>query len=217
MKYILLFVFFGLIALAILRALIHEGRQPKKKTQPQEPSLGLTEPLVAMAQDPVIETLPEIIQEQLEEMVAEETAAPTLPRPELIVIYLLAESERPYRGYELLQALLTTGLRFSKRGVFYRFEDITGRGNVLFSLISGVEPGTFDLPKMGSFSTPALTLFMQVATVENPARALEILVQTAKDLVEYLGGTICDETRQALTEEKIEQWREILQVEPVDV
>lgn len=130
--------------------------------------------------------------------------------PAVIVMHVIANADHPYRGYELLQAMLTAGLRFGKWNIFHRHKEINGRGPILFSLTSSVEPGTFDLAKISSFSSPGLTLFMRVADVEDPTQTLEKLVSTAQQLAEELGGTVCDEKRQPLTEQKLAVWRKNL-------
>lgn len=133
----------------------------------------------------------------------------TVPN-DVIVIHVLANPGHNYRGYELLQALLAAGLRYGKWGIFHRHEEITGRGPILFSLASSVEPGTFDLAKMGSFSTPGLTLFMRSSNLENAPQAFEKLLTAAQQLAEELGGTACDEQRLPLSSEKIALWRSTL-------
>jgi cell division protein ZipA len=139
------------------------------------------------------------------------TEAETTQQPEIdtdiLVLHLLAETGCTYKGYALLQALLTAGLRYGKWGIFHRHEERTGRGSILFSLASSVEPGTFDLAKMSGFATPALTLFMRISAVKNPTQAFETLLTAAHQLVEELGGTLCDETRNPLSMEKLTLWR----------
>lgn len=129
---------------------------------------------------------------------------------ELITITLRAADNKPYKGYELLQALLTSGLRYSRIGVFHRYNKLINRDEVLFSLMSAVAPGTFELPKMGAFTSPALTLFMQTADVQNPAQTYNMMLATAKELTEILGGSLLDENKVPLTEQKVEDWQERL-------
>lgn len=129
---------------------------------------------------------------------------------DVIVLNLVAHPEAPYRGYELLQALLAVGLRYGKWGIFHRHAELTGKGPTLFSLASSVEPGVFDLAKMGSFSTPGLTLFMRISSVENPLSVFEKVLAAAQHLTQELGGTVCDEKRIPLSVEKVAVWREQL-------
>src|SRR3990167_6942283 len=67
--------------------------------------------------------------------------------PDYISLHVMAPREYPYNGYELLQALLTNGLRYGDRNIFHRHETKTGRGRVLFSLASVNKPGTFELDR----------------------------------------------------------------------
>ncbi len=125
---------------------------------------------------------------------------------EVLTITLRAVEGRPYKGYELLQALLTSGLRYSRTGVFHRYQQLINRDEVLFSLISAVAPGTFELPKMGAFSSPALTLFMQTADLQNPVQTYNMMLNTAKELTDMLGGQLLDENKIPLTAEKVATW-----------
>ncbi|MGB6976706.1 MAG: cell division protein ZipA [Gammaproteobacteria bacterium] len=143
------------------------------------------------------------------------------PRPlfnvsprEFIVLMLMAKPEVPYTGYELLQVLLAAGLRFGKMNVFHRHEKISGQGEILFSLASAVEPGIFELNRMGSFSCPGLTLFLRLSNFQKGNKdllqAFDLMIETARQLVEDLGGEVCDEQRQPLTDEKMNDWRSYL-------
>lgn len=130
--------------------------------------------------------------------------APSKPRKnEVITLTLRAAENKPYKGYELLQALLISGLRYSRTGVFHRYQQLINRDEVLFSLMSAVAPGTFELPKMGAFSSPALTLFMQTADLQNPAQTYIMMLNTAKELTDILGGHLLDEHKMLLTAETV--------------
>lgn len=129
---------------------------------------------------------------------------------DLIVININANVEHPYSGYELLQAILASGMRYGRMNIFHRYEDANGRGTLLFSLASAVKPGIFELTKMGSFSTPGLTLFLRVSALKLPLTAFETLLETAQQLVDDLGGELLDEQRLPLSEEKITEWRNVL-------
>ncbi len=127
---------------------------------------------------------------------------------DLVVLHLVARADSPYRGYELLQAMLAVGLRYGKWNIFHRHAELTGRGPILFSVTSSIEPGTFDLAKMGNFSTAGLTLFMRTSNLENPQEALDILGATVQQLIHELGGAVCDEKHVPLSPEKLASLRE---------
>lgn len=126
---------------------------------------------------------------------------------DLIALMLRSHPDRLYAGYELLQALLSAGLRFGKMNIFHRYEQLNSSGRLLFSLASAAEPGTFEIPKMGGFSCPGLMLFMRVSTQRDLSATFELLIDTAKQLVDDLGGEIWDDQRQPLSDEKIAAWR----------
>lgn len=228
MTYILLIALIAIIVYHVIR--MRQLHPPQTRRRPQEPALNMTEPApephesaLYVEEEPTVSAVRIIrpASSLSSTTTAPAEAAPFAAQPEqqpalsaasneLIILHLYAESTRPYQGYELLQALLTAGLRYGKKGIFHRFEEITGRGHILFSLASIAKPGTFDLPKMGSFSTPGLLLFLQVSEVKKPVQALDMLLATAKELTEDLGGAIYDEQRRPLTQEKIVHWRQQL-------
>ncbi len=132
----------------------------------------------------------------------------TLFPQDLIIFNLLANKDRPYVGYELLQALLAAGLRFGKMQIFHRYQQLNGGGPIIFSMASIVEPGTFELSKMGGFVCPGLVMFLRVSQQHNLVESFELMLDTAHQLVDDLGGEICDERRQVLTDEQITEIRD---------
>lgn len=208
MSYIILLALLALIALSVYRA-----SQQKARLRPrnQEPTLGLSAEYTS-TEHPETNTPPRL--EDLDEGVGPVRYASTpksaaTSTPHLIILNLFADPDKPYRGYELLQALLSCGLRYGKQGIFHRQEQIVG-GAVLFSVASAVEPGIFDLPKISSFSTPGLTLFTEISKVSKPAEVFSLMLKTAQDLTRHLGGTILDANRQPLNSEKITAWQDAL-------
>ncbi len=139
---------------------------------------------------------------------AEPKAAPqpvAPPNNGLIMFYLTAPKGQSYLGYELLQSLLSCGLRYGEMNIFHRHEQRTGRGAILFSLAAATQAGTFDLSTMGGFTTRGLVMYMKVDKLKDPQRAFELMVETAFQLVEELGGAVLDANQQRLTKESITQ------------
>lgn len=118
--------------------------------------------------------------------------SPAMPAP-IITMHLKATKDRPYGGYELLQALLSNGLRFGGRQIFHYYRSSKQvEQDIVFSCASMVKPGTFDLAKMGGFSTPGLVFFLETQYADNPRKAFELLLNTIDGMVEDLGGTVFD-------------------------
>jgi len=126
---------------------------------------------------------------------------------QLIVMHLIASQNRPYGGYELLQALLANGFRYGKMNIFHRHKQKNGEGNILFSLASATEPGTFDIHDMGNCTCQGLTLFMNATDHKNPTSVFEIMLDVARQLLDDLGGEIRDERHLLLDQSVIERWR----------
>jgi len=159
----------------------------RTKTQPENDALGINAP---------------------EKEVAEETNV-SKPRElgELIILHIVAPPNRSYKGYELLQALLSAGLRFGEKKIFHRHETKNGRGPILFSLASMEKPGTFDMQKMGAYECKGLIMFMELNSQVDQQLAFDVMFETLKQLVEDLGGEVWDEQRQRLTIEKVAEWK----------
>lgn len=128
----------------------------------------------------------------------------------IIVLYLMAPDNCVYAGYELLQALLSAGLRYGKQRIFHRHTHKDGRGDVLFHCASATEPGIFDLTKMGAFTSKGLCLFFSAASVEDPLMTFDHLLETIDQLVEDMGGQVLDGQRQLFTKERMVNLRQKL-------
>lgn len=131
--------------------------------------------------------------------------------PDLISINLLAEADRPYSGYELLQALLSCGMRFGAMHIFHRHEKKTGIGDIYFSLACCTPEGTFDLSKIGGFSCNGLVLFMKPKTLQDPVKVFEMLLETADQLITDLGGKVLNTRQQLLKKEDVLELHQKLQ------
>ncbi|OGT43753.1 MAG: hypothetical protein A3F13_08430 [Gammaproteobacteria bacterium RIFCSPHIGHO2_12_FULL_40_19] len=126
----------------------------------------------------------------------------------VVVLYLMAPEGCVYAGYELLQALLSAGMRYGKKRIFNRHEHKDGRGAVLFHCASSVPPGTFDLAQMGSFSCKGLCLFFSCSDVEEPLSTFDSLLETIDQLVEDIGGQVFDEKRALFTKDRMVKYRQ---------
>lgn len=126
-----------------------------------------------------------------------------------IAVRLMAAKGSAYVGYELMQALLSAGLRYGSRNIFHYYEEDETDEKILFSLASAVEPGTFELSQMGSITCPGLTLFMEYSNNNqtNPLNILTLMLDTARQLCEDLGGQLLNDNLKPLTEHDVKKWR----------
>jgi len=129
------------------------------------------------------------------------------PQAPINVIHVLSKQHRQFSAYELMQALSNTHMIFGEMDIFHRHQEENGEGEVLFSLASATEPGTFDMQKMRNVICKGLILLMTVSGHEENIDDFELMLTTAMQLAEDLDGDICDDKRQPLTTAKIESCR----------
>lgn len=128
-----------------------------------------------------------------------------------VALHVMAPQGQPFGGYELLQALLNAGLEYREDRLFHHSQQHDPRRLSLFSVANAVHPGVFDLENMGAVRSPGLLLIMQPALCEHPVMGcFEVFLSTARHLAEELGGVLCDERRQPLTEKTIDHMRQLL-------
>ncbi|HKU14125.1 MAG TPA: cell division protein ZipA C-terminal FtsZ-binding domain-containing protein [Steroidobacteraceae bacterium] len=143
------------------------------------------------------------------------SAAPTLssseaPQPRRverrkILSVRLAAAPQRVEGVKLLEALQAESLEHGKYNIFHRLHS---DGGIIFSVASMVEPGTFDLEKMGETLYPGITMFSQLPAPVPGMHALNELIACARRLQANLGGTLQDERGVPLTVHRIERMRQ---------
>lgn len=151
-------------------------------------------------------------QRDLFESVPARVPAPPDPSlPPLIQFSVVAAQAGTFAGDDLLEAFAETGLEFGRMDIFHRYAEHTDE--VLFSVASLVNPGTFPIADMAHFSTPGVVLFMQPDQMdpELVSEAFEDMVDTCRQLALRLRGEQWDERRQRLSADKIDLLRSRLQ------
>jgi cell division protein ZipA len=81
---------------------------------------------------------------------------------DVYVINITARDGSYIYGRDLKHALRILGFRFGEMDIYHRHLEMDGQGDVLFSLINMIKPGTFDPSKMDRLMTPGVSLFMQL-------------------------------------------------------
>jgi cell division protein ZipA len=117
----------------------------------------------------------------------------------------LAMAPQRIEGAKLLESLLAESLQHGKYNIFHRLH---GDGSIVFSVASMVEPGAFDLEKMGETLYPGMTMFTQLPGPVPGMHALNELIACARRLQANLGGTLQDERGVPLTVHRIERMRQ---------
>lgn len=128
----------------------------------------------------------------------------------IIIINILAQPDKLFLGYELLQALLSVGMRFGEMNIFHRYEEGHDKSRVLFSLASATEPGVFDIQKMGATTCKGLCLFMPLTGRLQDDDVLSVMLDTVEQLASDLDGIVTDQFRKPLTPKTIAAYREMI-------
>jgi len=140
---------------------------------------------------------------------AEPSAAELNPSPqEVLIINVLSKDEGGFRGPDLLQILLACDLRFGKMNIFHRYEKANGCGQVQFSVANLMEPGTFSLDDIDSFSTRGVAFFLALPGPEAAIRAFDYMVETAQAVVRNLNAELRDEAHSVMTAQTLEHCRQ---------
>ncbi len=135
---------------------------------------------------------------------AEANAGPS----EVLVINVMAKDGYAFAGDDLLQVLITAGLKFGEMNIFHQRVGADKKGPVLFSVANVLNPGTFDLNTMENFSTLGVSFFLALPTVMNNLEAFEKMLAVAQQVKNNLGGELKDDNRNVMTSQTIEHYRQ---------
>ncbi len=128
-----------------------------------------------------------------------------------VAFYLLADKALPYQGYDLLQALLSSGLRFGSKQIFHYYENRKISGREIFSCASIEKPGTFDIKHMGGTTCKGLVLFLKIQQASKQSLSdFEFLLDTLHTLHDILGGEVCDQSGSPVTKKMLNATREFI-------
>ena len=116
-------------------------------------------------------------------------------------VNVVAEAGKDFNGRAIAQAATQEGMHFGAMNIYHMKNDKAHGCRHLFSMANLYQPGAFDPEALDSFSTPGLTLFMTVPCVNEPSRAFENMVRTAKGLCHTLGGSLTDQDQQPLSDD----------------
>lgn len=134
-------------------------------------------------------------------------AADTQPS-EVLVVNVMARGGLSFAGDDLLQVLITAGLKFGEMNIFHHHLDSNTKGAVLYSVANVLNPGTFDLNNMSDFSTLGVSFFLALPTSINNLDAFETMLSVAQQIKGGLDGELRDDERNLMTAQTIEHYRQ---------
>lgn len=127
--------------------------------------------------------------------------------PTVVQLNVVAAENEYFSGTALMDAFSHAGLRYGDMGIFHHYDE---DHNILFSVASIVEPGTFPINNMANFMCPGVVLFFQTSQVMEPLEVFDNLVSCCHELAIRLDGVEWGADHQPLSTEKIVALRSCL-------
>lgn len=149
---------------------------------------------------------PEVPTEQPDE--PEEQGETNIGEPEEVIALHVKGS---VQGALLLQMMTELGCKFGDLGIFHRYENTAGTGELIFSVANMFNPGTFDLDNLENFETEGVAFFMALPMKFDGQQAFNMMLNAAKKLAtEIPQGQVLDGQRQLLTRQSIHEARQTI-------
>lgn len=125
----------------------------------------------------------------------------------VLVLTVMAGQDKRFSGPLLLKVLQEVGLEHGERDLFHYY--LAGKEEPLFSVANILEPGSFNLGEMVTLQTPGIVLFMHLPAVVSGELALQTLLQKSRQMAAQLSGSLCDDNRLPLDEERRAQLEQV--------
>jgi cell division protein ZipA len=138
----------------------------------------------------------------------QKTQADEFEHSEVLVLNVTAKHGRVFAGDELLQVLITLGLKFGDMNIFHKRLSKEHQSTVIFSVANMLNPGTFDLNNMDEFATLGISFFLALPAPINNLDAFEQMLAVAQEIRDTLGGDLKDDHRNGMTGQTIEHYRQ---------
>ena len=124
----------------------------------------------------------------------------------VVAFTIMATQDRQFTGKAVKAALESHDLHFGDMQIFHRYT-AGSRKQTLFSVANILDPGTLLPDRFVSMTTPGLLIFARLPGPVNGLALFDDLLDTARGMTEQLGGQLCDETRQPVTDNALENMR----------
>lgn len=125
-------------------------------------------------------------------------------RNELLVVLNVISQDQPLSGASIVAIAHDLEMHFGQMGIFHCYGPNGARHGAVFGMANILEPGTFDVDGIDNFTTPGLTLFMQLPGPLEGMEAFALMLEKARELARHLEASVCDERHNILTRQGAE-------------
>jgi cell division protein ZipA len=149
-----------------------------------------------------------LIDEHLAEHCRSEEDSILVQAEHIIAISLLPKSGRPLEGRKVLEALRKHGLRFGEMSLFHRYEESSGQGALMFSVLKFTKDGPvgFDLDTMDQENMEGLSFFLALPGIR-PLQGFDMMISTAQRLSIDFYAQLFDEEMNLFSEQLKSHYR----------
>ena len=137
----------------------------------------------------------------------EPTAPPRSPKMTL-VLTVMASRHQLFHGPKIQVVAEALRFRLNPAGLYELFPETEAADVPILGLAHLRKPGSFEPQTLRELHTPGLLLFMKLPGPLEEMKALDLLVITADQLAQRLGGLICDEQRNRMTNQALAHLRD---------
>ncbi|MGF1763640.1 cell division protein ZipA [Aliivibrio kagoshimensis] len=126
---------------------------------------------------------------------------------DMLVMHVHISGEERFSGPNLFDSLEQNGLLFGDMDIYHRHSDLSGVGEVLFSVANMVAPGHFRMDSIEDFTTPGVSFFMALPCFGEPEHNFKLMLRTAQQIADDLGGHVLDDNRNLMSPNKLDEYR----------
>ncbi|WP_150137189.1 cell division protein ZipA [Candidatus Enterovibrio altilux] len=142
-----------------------------------------------------------------EELIVEDVQ----PQLQVLNINVQAGNNQEFDGTKLINCLEQHGLFYGKMEIFHRHMDLSETGKVLFSAANMFDPGSFPVATIHQFTTAGISLFMTLPCYGEAEQNFKLMLQTAQQVADELGGLVTDDRRNMMTPQRLDAYKKIIQ------
>jgi FtsZ-interacting cell division protein ZipA len=124
----------------------------------------------------------------------------------VVVLHVISDSDSPISGEALVRALQKQNLKYGDMGIFHCLETETNKK--IYSVANALEPGSFDLSDMASFSTVGITFFFTPTEHSEPIPAFDKMLEDINIIAKELGCVLKDQNMSPFGGQGVEHLRQ---------